>query len=59
MLPDFGLITKADKIKLDNIPSDTLITAAVASDTYLAKADSATYITKTELTALINAAKEG
>lgn len=60
MLPDFGLITKADKIKLDNIPSDTLITAAVANETYLTKSAAAeTYITSDAAVTYINSAIEG
>ena len=58
-LPEFGLMTRADKQKLDSVPSDTLITAAVASDTFLAKTDSATYLTRAELIALVEDAKEG
>lgn len=56
-LPDFGLMTRADKQKLDSVPSDTLITATTAANIFLAKADSATYITRAELIALVNAAK--
>ena len=46
-LPNFGLMTKADKEKLDSVPSDTLLTAAVANETYLTKSAAAdTYVTK-------------
>lgn len=58
MLPDFGLMTKADKEKLDSVPSDTLLTAAVASETYLTKVDASnTYVTLAELQAYVQAAK--
>lgn len=56
-LPNFGLITKTDKQKLDAIPSGTLITTATAASVFLAKADSATYITSAELQSLVQAAQ--
>ena len=57
-LPNFGLMTKADKQKLDSIPSDTLLTATVANGTYLTKVDASnTYVTLEELQAYVQAAK--
>ena len=57
-LPNFGLMTKADKQKLDAIPSGTLVTVSVANGTYLTKADASnTYVTLAELQAYVQAAK--
>lgn len=56
-LPEFGLMTRADKQKLDSVPSDTLITATTAANTFLAKTDSATYLTRAELISLVEDAK--
>lgn len=38
-LPEFGLMTRADKQKLDSISTDALLTKAAASDTYATKTD--------------------
>lgn len=43
-LPDFGLMTKADKQKLDSISADTILTKAAASDTYATKTALQSYI---------------
>ena len=49
-LPDFGLMTAADKQKLDGINSSTYLTTAAASSTYLTQAAaSETYATKAEV----------
>ena len=46
-LPDFGLMTKADKQKLDTIPSDALLTESTANQTYLTQTAAAnTYLTQ-------------
>ena len=47
-LPDFGLMTRADKIKLNNIDTTTLLTKTEASSTYVTKALA---ITSGEMTA--------
>lgn len=47
-LPDFGLMTKADKLKLDGIDTTTLLTKTEASSTYVTKALA---ITSGEMTA--------
>lgn len=47
-LPNFGLMTKADKEKLDAISLDNFLTEAVANETYITKSAAAdTYVTKT------------
>lgn len=46
MLPEFGLITKADKEKLDSLPSDTLLTEIEASNTYVTKTEAENFATK-------------
>ena len=56
-LPEFGFMTKADKQKLDSVPSDTLITATTAANVFLAKTDSATFLTRADLISLIENAK--
>ena len=47
-LPEFGLMTKADKLKLDGIDTSTLLTKTEASSTYVTKALA---ITSGEMTA--------
>lgn len=43
-LPDFGLMTKADKLKLDGIDTTTLLTKTEAASTYATKAEMREYI---------------
>ena len=43
-LPDFGLMTKADKLKLDGIDTTTLLTKTEAAATYATKAEVREYI---------------
>ena len=43
-LPDFGLMTKADKLKLDAIDTTTLLTKTEAATTYATKAEMREYI---------------
>ena len=43
-LPNFGLMTKADKQKLDSISTDTILTKTEASDTYATKTAVQSYI---------------
>lgn len=43
-LPDFGLMTKTDKLKLDGIDTSTLLTKTEASETYATKAEMRQYI---------------
>ena len=43
-LPDFGLMTKADKLKLDGIDTTTLLTKTEAASTYATKAEVREYI---------------
>ena len=43
-LPDFGLMTKSDKLKLDAIDTTTLLTKTEAASTYATKAEMREYI---------------
>ena len=43
-LPDFGLMTKADKLKLDGIDTTTLLTKTEAASTYATKDEMREYI---------------
>lgn len=43
-LPDFGLMTKADKLKLDAIDTTTLLTKTEAASTYATKEEMRLYV---------------